>query len=223
MKQVLLSILAGVGIFGLIGCGGGSGGKKDNGNGTTIDLNLTKAINENKITGYDTSDPIEDRYLAVVNYIRSTNLQCNDSAKQKGPVGKLIWNTHLADSAEEHSEDMKLSVHYAHNGSGTINDVTGQTFSPARESTPTERMTHNSYPNNSGTMTAENIAMSSATYVLSDEYWIDIMEKWVTSTTGHCSNIMHPNLKDFGMHESRADKNASGWYNIYWTQNFGKE
>ena len=41
------------------------------------------------------------------------------------------------------------------------------------------------------------------------------------STHGHCSNIMNPNLTEFGMYESGANVDANGWYKVYWTQDFG--
>ena len=207
----------------MIGCGGGGGnpgaGNGNPGAGNAINIDLEKDIKDGKVTGYDATDPIEDQYLAVINYLRGTKIQCDDPDARKGPTGiDMQWNTFLADAAKEHSEDMKLSVHYAHDGSGTVNDTTGQTLTPVRASKFHERISRNGY---STSPTAENIAMSNANYVLPNDYWIKIMEGWIKSKKGHCSNIMDPQLIDFGMHESRANIDGNGIYNTYWTQDFG--
>ena len=171
------------------------------------------------VEDYDVNDATKDQYLVVINHLRSLNIKCNDSHAESGPSGTdMQWNVLLADAAEEHSEDMRIAQHYAHDGSGTVSDITGQTFTPARPSKFYERISHNGYEGSS----AENIAVyaSTPTQAQSDK-WVTIMEAWMTSTTGHCSNIMNPNLTEFGMHESRADVNGTGWYKVYWTQNFG--
>ncbi|WP_295421617.1 CAP domain-containing protein [Sulfurovum sp.] len=203
----------------LIGCGGG-GSPATGGTIDPSDINLTKDIQDGKVSGYNSNDSIEDQYLAVINYVRSLKVKCNDPAAITGPSGKdMYWNPLLEDAAEEHSEDMKLSDHYAHDGSGTSNDITGQTFTPARASKFNERISRNGY---TGAMTAENIAMSASKPGKQPaNYWIKVMEGWMKSDHGHCSNIMNPQLTEFGMFESRADVNATGWYKVYWTQDFG--
>ncbi len=208
-------------LFGISGCGDSSDVPGGSGEITNpSDIDLTKDIQDGKISGYNNADPIEDQYLAVINYFRSLKIQCDYALAVTGPSGSdMTWNTFLADSAEEHSQDMMLSVHYDHLGSGTGNDITGQTFTPSRSSTPHERIIYNGYQ---GLMTAENIAyVGSTPNPPSSDVWIKVMEKWMTSKTGHCSNIMYHNLTEFGMHESRADANATGGYKVYWTQNFG--
>ena len=176
-------------------------------------------INLADVEGYSTNDTIEDQYLSVINHLRSLSIECNDSHAYSGPSGvDMQWNVLLSDAAEEHSEDMRIAEHYAHDGSGTDSDITGQTFTPTRASKFYERIEHNGFNGSS----AENIAIyaSTPTQAQSDK-WVTIMEAWMTSTTGHCSNIMNPSLTEFGMHESRADVNGTGWYKVYWTQNFG--
>ncbi len=202
----------------LLGCGPSQ-------NETTVDtmdpdsLDLAQAIQDGKIPDFNRSDPIEDQYLSVINYLRSLKIKCNDSLGIQGPSGtEMEWNSLIADAAEEHSEDMRLSVYYGHPGSGTAHDTTGQTFTPARASTFSERIERNGF---SATMSAENIAKSEASYALPSDYWLTTMEGWIQSDHGHCSNIMHPSLTQFGMHESRAAVDASGKYIIYWTQDFG--
>ena len=220
MKGLVFCIVA---IFGLVGCGGGSSGNLlPEGTMSSSDLNLTKDIHEGKIADYDKTDPIEDQYLAIINYFRSLEIKCNDAKAITGPSGKdMNWNLLLANAAKEHSEDMNLSAWYGHNGSGTINDITGQTLTPVRASIFSERIENNGY---NGSLTAENIAMIRAKPIVpSADSWIKVMEGWMKSTDGHCSNIMNPKLTEFGMYESRADVNASGWYNVYWTQDFGSQ
>ncbi len=183
-------------------------------------FNLAKDIKDGKIGGYNKNDPIEDQYLAVINYFRSLKIECNDPFAITGPSGKdMTWNTFLADAAQEHSEDMKLSVWYDHNGSGTINDITGQTLTPVRPSTFSQRIKRNGY---NGSFVAENIAMVKAKPAApSVNTWLKVMEGWIKSTSGHCSNIMNPDLTEFGMHESRAAVDVNGWHKVYWTQDFG--
>jgi len=218
----------------LIGCGGGGTATPDDSvpppilqdDANTIlakDLNLTKDINDNKLV-IDSTDSIEDQYLTVINYLRSLKIKCNDSHGEEGPSGlDMNWRVALADAAKEHSDDMANSDYYNgdHTGSGTSNDVTGQTFTPARKSKFFERISRNGY---TGVQLAENIAkMVSKPTPPNSNVWISVMEGWMKSTHGHCSNIMSPKLKDFGMYESRASVDADGWYKVYWTQDFGAQ
>lgn len=188
---------------------------------TTAVPTITSAfkIDIENVEGYNSTDPIEDQYLAVMNHLRSLSIKCNDAHAESGPADSdMQWNVLLSDAAEEHSEDMRIAEHYDHLGSGADSDITGQTFTPVRPSKFYERISHNGYTGSS----AENIAVyGSKPGVVESDKWITIMEAWMTSTTGHCSNIMNPNLIEFGMFESRADVNGTGWYKVYWTQNFG--
>jgi uncharacterized protein YkwD len=209
----------------VVGCGptDGSGGGAHGGGGSagasggTIDASFH--IDLADVPGYDSTDPIEDQYLSVVNYLRGLDITCNDAQGLSGPVGIDLRNDpHLQASAREHSEDMRISGHYGHEGSGTTSDTTGQALGHA--STPPERMEHNGY---SGSITGENIAiMSSMPNPPESDAWVRAMEGWMTSTHGHCSNIMNPAFTDFGMYESRTTSpDAEGYYHVYWTQNFG--
>ncbi len=231
IKTMYLSMLMGVV---LAGCGGGGTTATATSQTTpttaietasTTSREITPTITSNfkiditKIDGYESTDPIEDQYLAVINYLRSLSIKCNDPYARSGPVDSdMQWDDLLAASAEEHSEDMRIAEHYSHLGSDTASDITGQTFTPTRASKFNERIAYNGYIGSS----AENIAVyGSSPEAANSDKWITIMEAWMTSTTGHCSNIMNPNLTDFGMFESRADVNGTGWYKVYWTQNFG--
>lgn len=188
MKKV---IFYGVTVLALVACGGGSGNNSgNNGSGGTScancvdpkDINLTKDIQDGKITNYNSSDPINIQYLSVINYFRSLDIACNDTMAVKGPSGSdMDWNDDLEDSAKEHSEDMMKSNWYDHNGSNTVNDETAIDLSLGRGSTFSERISRNGF---SGSLTAENIAMSGANYVLPSNYWITVMEGWIKSTHG---------------------------------------
>ena len=179
--------------------------------------------------GYSVDDPIEDQYLAVVNYLRGLRIKCNDTKGFEGPVGvDLQWNGLLEDAAQEHSDDMAKSAHFDHLGSGTENDITGQTFDPPRQSTVAERIERAGYQ---WTTYGENIAMRwSYPDKPSNTAWVRAMEDWMKSKTGHCSNIMNPDFRDFGMAESRgveekvfSDGNTYLVNTAYWTQNFGAQ
>jgi len=216
IKLALIGLVAGL----LVGCGGVGG---VGGGGNPNDINLAQAIANGDIPDYNASrngtPQVSQNYLAVINYLRSLNITCNDASAISGPSSlDMAWNTHLEASAKEHSEDMNKSVWYSHDGSGTVNDKTAQDLGLGRGSYFKDRIDHNGFI---GSMKAENIAMSAASFVRSDDYWLNVMERWMASTHGHCSNIMHPSLTQFGMYESRAGVDANGTYKVYWTQDFG--
>jgi hypothetical protein len=223
MKTYLLAVASAIVV--VSGCGptDGSGGGAHGGGGSagtsggTIDASFH--IDLADVPGYDSTDPIDEQYLSVVNYLRGLDITCNDAQGLSGPVEIDLRNDpHLQAAAREHSEDMRISGHYGHEGSGTTSDTTGQALGHA--STPRERMVHNGY---TGNITAENIAiMQSTPNPPASDAWVEAMEGWMKSTHGHCSNIMNPNLTDFGMYESRTSApDTEGYYRVYWTQDFG--
>ena len=220
LAMLASAIVVGCGPAGSSGTNGNSGSGGNSGSASSPnDINLTQAVANNEIPGFDPTDPLKDQYTAVISYLRGLSITCNDAQALSGPVGvDMQWNDHLANAAFEHSRDMNISGQYAHDGSGTASDITGQTFSPPRHSTFTERIQHNGY---TGSVKAENIAISNATYVLPSDYWLHVMEGWMASTHGHCSNIMNSVLTDFGMSEVRSGQKSDGHYYIYWTQDFG--
>ncbi len=240
MKKV---IFYGMVVLALVACGGGSGGSGGSGSGGsgssgssgssgTIDpedINLTKDVQDEKIPNYDSTDPIEDQYLAVINYLRSLAIKCNDVAAFTGSSDALVWSDQLEAAANEHSNDMNTSGHYAHNGSNTASDITGNALGHA--SSPKDRVDATGYTWYAG----ENIARLQSYYEtaagkprgytpVNNDTWIIVMEGWINSTDGHCSNIMNPSAKSFGMSEvgSRMDTNATDTiYSTYWVQEFG--
>ena len=223
MNKLFFSLLTGAFVL-LGGCasvnnGGGNNNNNNNGGNTTL-IDASFSIDLSQVPGYDSTDPINDQYLAVINYLRGLNVKCDDPSGLFGPVGiDMQWENHVAAAAREHSEDMKKSVWYDHDGSGTANDITGQSFTPSRKSTFDERIKYNGYV---GSIMAENIAtMWSKPNPPANNAWVTVMEGWMKSDHGHCSNIMNPSLTDFGMYESRAAVDANGEYHVYWTQDFG--
>lgn len=187
-----------------------------NSNTGVIDANFS--IDISQVSDYDDTDPIDVQYLTVLNYLRSLPITCNDTTGNSGPVPEMKTSDNLTASAKEHSRDMGLSGVYSHTGSGKSSDTTGT--ANGNDSSFDERIRYNGYTATSGL--AENIAMTiSSPNPPSANKWIDIMAKWMTSTKGHCSNIMNKNLKDFGMSEYKAEKDSDGYYKVYWTQDFG--
>jgi len=208
--------------FTLIGCGGG-------GNSFSSDVSIIGdnfSIDLTKVSGYRANDSKEDRFLTVINYLRSLHIKCNDSEGREGPVGiDLEWNTLLNDAAQEHSDDMLATGIFSHDGSGKQTDITGQTSTPSKKSNPFERMNYHGYIyDNAG----ENISTRANTESFSDTVWVGAFEGLMKSSTGHCSNIMSPDFRDFAMAESLGMREVSFNGNVtrmanvgYWTQNFG--
>ena len=198
----------------------------DNTSVPMIDNNFT--IDLSVVANYNANDSIEEQYLSVVNHLRSLRIKCNDASGFNGPVGRdLTWNTFLKDAAKEHSDDMLANNNMTHAGSGTQSDITGQTFNPAKASTASERMNSQGYD---WIRSGENISHSAAYPKLSETAWIQAMEGWMKSHTGHCSNIMNPNFRDFGMAEARGTSDVIFSDGVtrtapvaYWTQNFGTQ
>ena len=241
MKKVALASLV---CFVLIGCGGGGSGDSGEvddsvvrGNETAIslsvtDINLTKEIKEEKLI-IDSSDSLENQYLTVINHLRSLKIKCNDSSAKVGPSPEVTWNALLANAAKEHSTDYNSSGIYNrnHSGSGTTFDITATEKSLGRGSTPAERVKYNGYDGFSGENQATYVSYYETNRrppnfsAINDDTWLSIMEGWMKSTSGHCSNIMNPIFEDFGMYEAGVNVENNGTHTLhstYWTQEFGK-
>ena len=193
-----------------------------------IDSNFK--IDISKIDGFTDKNLIEEQYLAVMNYVRSLSIKCNDKAGFSGPSKPLIWDILLSNAAKEHSEDMQISGVYSHLGSATSSDITGEAL--GRASTFSERINATGYVGGSG----ENIATVGKGFKTStgrpttfietvdSNRWIGIMEEWIVSEEGHCSNIMNPIHKSVGMFKKGVFKKIEGentFFFTYWTQEFG--
>ena len=224
MKGVMAAIGLPLVAFALVACGGsgGEGVGNSGGNGTAVDIDLSKAIAEGKVIGYDASKngtpQVKENYLAVLNYMRSLSITCNDSDGVSGPSDPLDWNDDLETAAKEHSDDMLATGHYSHTGSGTATDIVAQNLGLSGGSSIQQRITH--YKTDAQ-ITGENIARLQSTDPIENDAWIATMEGWLESKKGHCSNIMHKSFKYFGMAEAKSNsQDGDGFYKAYWTQNF---
>ena len=141
--------------------------------------------------------------LDAINYERSQTRSCGDRGTF-GPTSPLTWNAKLYASALEHVLDLANSDTFAHNGSGTEYDITGN----GRPSRFYERIVRNGYSNYH--TVGENIAGGQRTLK-------QVMKAWMSSPR-HCENIMKPIYKEVGV---AIVINKSSSYQIYWGQNFG--
>jgi uncharacterized protein YkwD len=100
-------------------------------------------------------------------------------------------------AARLHSLDMATNNFFSHTGTG------GTTF--------TQRIEAQGYT--SWSAAAENIAAGSSTASAA-------VAQWMSSTAGHCGNIMNPAYEDIGIGVAYDASSTYGWY---WTQDFGTE
>ena len=193
-------------------------------------INSSFKIDISKIDGFSILEPIEDQYLLVLNYLRSFNLTCNDRAGFSGPSKPLKWNSLLEEAAKEHSVDMQKVGVLSHIGSGTPSDTTGEIL--GHSSSFKERIDATGYIGGSG----ENIATvgkgfvtstgipSSFVKTVNSHRWVGVMEDWMVSKEGHCSNIMNKTNRSMGLFEAgtfKENKDGNTFFFTYWTQEFG--
>jgi uncharacterized protein YkwD len=105
----------------------------------------------------------------------------------------LAWHCQLETAATNHSESMAQEDYFSHTGSDG--------------SSPGDRITAAGYR---WRAYGENIAAG-----YRDEQ--AVMDGWLSSP-GHCANIMNPTFTEVGA----GMVNGSGYYGIYWTQDFAK-
>jgi len=132
----------------------------------------------------------EDQVLTLVNQRRAAGATCGTTYKAPAPA--LTFDERLRCAARKHSKDMVVNNFFSHTGSNG--------------STPWQRINSAGYVY---TAAAENIAGGQATPAA-------VVDGWMKSS-GHCANIMNPNLKHLG-----TGYYAGGAYGHYWTQDFGK-
>jgi len=202
----------------LVGCGDNlrvSGSQTNLPNVSTSDIR--EAISKGRVDGYSKDAQLKDNILAVINYIRSQNITCNDSEEASAPTSQLVWSTELENAALEHSKDMLSANHFSHYGSGTSSDITGVSFNPPRESDYKDRIVYNGY---NGSNLKENIAtVSSQGREVPKDYWIDAINQWIESTDGHCSILLSSEIDKIGMAEAKNSSNTK----VYYTADFGKD
>jgi len=200
------------------GCGDNLGLNGSETNLPSVSANsIREAIQNNKIEGYSDNAQLKDKMLAVINYIRSQNITCNDSDRESGPTYKLEWSQELANAATEHSKDMLSVDKLSHLGSGTESDITGQALTPQRKSSLGERARFNDFY---GKNLMENIGdVKAIGGEVTKDYWIDIINRWVESTDGHCSILLSSEINKVGMAEAKNSSNTK----VYYTADFGKD
>ncbi len=166
-------------------------------------------IKQNSNQTEDNNNHQVDQYaqalLDAINKERASRHTCGDRGTF-GPVHPLVWNANLHASALEHAIDLAISDTFAHDGSGTASDITGN----GHPSKFYERIVRNGYTNYYSV--GENIAGGQRTL---DE----VMKAWMASP-GHCENIMKSTYTEVGV---AIVKNENSTYQIYWAQNFGSK
>jgi uncharacterized protein YkwD len=137
---------------------------------------------------------LETQVITEVNKRRAAGATCGGVSKPPAPA--LTANTQLRCAARKHSKDMGVKNFFSHTGSN------GSTF--------VQRIQLAGYTN--WLAAAENIAAGQTTALA-------VVNGWMNST-GHCNNIMNPNLKHLGVGYYYA---ATATYKHYWTQDFGRK
>ena len=127
--------------------------------------------------------------LQRVNAARAAGAQCG-ARGAFAATGPLQWHGVLVSAAARHSQDMTSHNFFSHTGSD--NSSVGQRISDAGYGWH---------------LAAENIAAGYPTVQA-------VMDGWMASD-GHCANIMHPALRDFGV--ACVPGSASNTYSSYWT------
>ena len=145
------------------------------------------------------------KLLSAINKERAKTRTCGERGTFP-PVPALTWNSKLYDSALEHVTDLAYSNTFAHDGSGTEYDITGN----GQPSKFYERIVSNGYSHYYSV--GENIAGGQRSV---DE----VMKAWMASP-GHCENIMKSTYTQVGV--AILIKGDSS-YQIYWGQNFGSK
>ncbi len=137
----------------------------------------------------------ENQVLTLVNQKRAAGATCGGVAKAPAPA--LTYDERLRCAARVHSKDMGVNNFMSHTGSNG--------------STPWQRMNNAGYQY---TNAAENVAAGYGTPA-------QVVTGWMNSS-GHCNNIMNPNLKHLGTGYYYNSASTST-YKHYWTQDFGKQ
>jgi len=185
--------------------------QRDSISATSVDLR--KDIEENKVAGWSEAISLQDKYLTLINHIRTLPISCGG---MQGPTTTLSWCGALYSAAKEHSEDMAANNHFSHTGSGTATDITAYNLGLSGGSSPHQRASYNGYKER---LVFENIAkMPAESSDVSDDDIIKTME-YILKDSGHCKVIMNPKLYSFGMAEE--SKTINGKTYIFWTQDFG--
>lgn len=132
-------------------------------------------------------DLIEQRLAQIITAARNNARSCGQEKFEQ--AGTVYWNQRLAVAALRHSEDMASNNFLSHTGSDGTSVV--------------ERTSDSNYEYR---VLAENIAggQQTSTAVVND---------WLNSS-GHCANIMSPNIQEIG---AACVRDFGADYETYWT------
>ena len=200
-KHVALALLFGIIV---VGCGGNPG--NNGGKSVTIDPEDAKPF-----TAPALSDADKTKYLNAINDARAETQDCG-SAGVFDPAPALTWNDHLHAASAEHNYDMVKSgvVDKHHRGSGTQYDWTKVKQGLDHASYFNERIQNNGYTG--GYPLLENLTAG-----IERDTPEKAVKAWLKSS-GHCKNLMDPNVKEVGMAHLYEENSK---YKHYWTQDFG--
>ncbi len=151
-------------------------------------VNLIEAIDKGRVGGFDRNDPINVQYEVLLNYVRSLDIQCVDDEMKSGPSPEIDSNPKLVAAAKEHSDDMLKTDNFSHTGSDGTHSY--------------DRMRNHGFK---GAKYSENIYYERNSLGVSKDAWIHAVESWISSTDGHCSNLMDSKITDFGMYQSTSE------------------
>jgi uncharacterized protein YkwD len=136
--------------------------------------------------------------LAIVNAHRAAGAVCKGADYPDGKalpaVGALKWNLRLQEAATGHSTDMSTNDFFSHTGSD------GRRLA--------QRLPAAGYFYSTA---GENIAAGYTTVA-------QVVAAWMSSTQGHCENIMKDTHRDIGV---SCKINEASTYKTYWTMDFG--
>ncbi|HHD74598.1 MAG TPA: CAP domain-containing protein, partial [Nitratifractor sp.] len=109
---------------------------------SSVNVDLQKDIDDKKVTGWYCAHNQEEKFLAIINYVRTLPINCGDV---QGPTTILTWNGSLYSAAKEHSNDIAQNDYLSNSGSGTATDITAYNLGLDSGSTPKQRASSNGY------------------------------------------------------------------------------
>lgn len=178
---------------------------------SSVNVDLKQDILDNKVCEWSAAHSQQEKFLALVNYLRTQPINCG---RVVGPTTIVIWNGNLANAAQEHSDDMAQNGKLSHTGSATSSDIAAYSLGLKGGSTPQQRAKNSNFD---GKNVVENISKEPlAGDTVTDDNIITAVENLLNS---NCENIMDGNMDAFGM--AQTTKSVNGKSYSYWTQVFG--
>lgn len=146
------------------------------------------------------------QYLNLINAVRSHARNCG-SKGYFSAAPALKWSDALYRAAYEHSNDMKKSHYFSHQGSHNASDWTAKVQHLKKGSSFKERIENSGYK--AWKHIAENIEGGSSTAKAAMQHWLE--------ADHHCANIMNPIFTEVGMAHI---ENRGSTISHLWTQTF---